>query len=186
MKNLAAVLTIANVTSLASVSHAQDREEGARALVNATQLAEHFMHAKEACEHKEQAVDVESIAQAYPDMFLNIGPDDPRWAQARAIYVQYGVSTCVPQNIDGYVTEAVMMYEDALSEKELAEVNRFYASTVGRKFAAVSSSVTAKLNHRMYEENEQLRESGARRLEAEMLKVGLKGLKGTEAINPRP
>lgn len=174
MKIFTAVLATACATSLilASHAHAQDRAKGAQALVDATQLAEQFMHAKEACERKERAMDVESIAQAYPDMFLKIGPDDLRWTQARAAYVQYGVSTCVPQNIDGYVAEARAMYEDALSEKELAEVNRFYASPAGKKFAVISSSVTAKLNQRMHEESDQLRESEAKRLEAEMLKIG--------------
>ena len=105
-------------------------------------------------------------------MFLKIGPEDSRWARARAVYVRYGVSTCVPQNIDSYMAAARAMYEDGLSEKELAEVNGFYASPAGKKFAEISSSVSAQLNKRMREESDQLRELEAKRLEVELLKIG--------------
>lgn len=175
MKILTVAFSIACATSLAMVSYAKSHTKGAQALVEATQVAEQFTHARQVCESNERAADVESTAQAYPEIFLKIGPDDSRWTQARAAYVHYGVSTCVPQNIDDYVAEAVAMYEDALSEKELAEVNRFYASPAGKKYAAVSSAVSAKLNQRMHEESDQLRESGAKRLEAEMLRIGTGG-----------
>jgi hypothetical protein len=142
--------------------------ELAPSVVAATKLGEQLSDAHDACTVSEEANDIESIAAGNPSMFRGIDSRSERWSKARAAYLRYAISTCVPNNVPRYVELVASFYEDALTEEEMSEILEFYNSDTGKKFAEISVQLTSVLNKRMYEESREVREKGAARFESEI------------------
>jgi len=145
--------------------------EPARAIVSVTKLVEQLTDTRETCKANEQAGDIERIAIGSPSMFHGIDSRSSWWPDARAAYLRYAVSTCVPQDIGSYVDLAASLYEDALSEEEMRAVLRFYKTDAGKKFSAISARLSAALNQKMYEESREVVKQGGIRFDSEMEEI---------------
>jgi hypothetical protein len=163
-----AALALAAVMSICRPAEAGDLEFD---LVSETKLGKQLTEAREACKANEQAGNIEGIAVGSPAMFHGINPKSSRWPDARAAYVRYAISTCVPRNIQDYVDLAASLYEKELSEAELKEVLKFYRTDAGRRFAAASSRLSTELNKKTYEESREGLKQGGIRFESDMQEI---------------
>lgn len=168
MNKLSAIMILV-VISL--VSESAKAAEPAASLVKFTGLKEQLIKAQETCVANERNGDIESIAIANPAMFHGINPQDLLWSDARASYIRYAASTCVPKDVQSYAVVAASLYERALNREELAAVLEFYRTDVGKKFAEVSARLSEAVNRKMYEESREALRQGGLRFESEMQEI---------------
>lgn len=124
--------------------------------------------------------DIERIAIGSPSMFQGIDSRSSWWPDARAAYLRYAVSTCVPQDIESYVDLAASLYEGALSKEEMMAVLRFYETDAGKKFSAVSVRLSTELNKKMYEESREMLKQGGIRFDSEMKEINKRSNSSTD------
>lgn len=165
------MLTLSTLAIVMLINGSASAGELAPSVVAATKLSEQLSDAHNACMVSEEAGDIESIAVGNPSMFRGIDSRSERWSEARAAYLRYAVSTCVPSNVRRYVELAASFYEGILTEEEMSEIMKFYNSDAGKKFAEVSVRLASVLNKRMYEESREVREKGAARFESEIQSI---------------
>lgn len=167
MKSVAIIFLVA--ISIVS-GHVSARDPAAE-IFAATKLGEQLDDARESCEASELAGDIEGIAAANPSMFYEIDSRSAHWPDARAAYLHYAASTCVPQDIQSYANLSASFYRGALTEDEISAVLKFYESEVGKKFAQVSLRLSSAMNKKMYEESRNVREEGVKTFESKMKEI---------------
>jgi hypothetical protein len=104
------------------------------------------------CNEVAGVVTPESYLKSNPDIFNGIAPGSILWPQVVGAFREFYTEACGYIDTNMLLTSMAQAYSSNLTERELAEVIKFYSSPVGNKLIVANVAANIALQRTSYEQ----------------------------------